>query len=144
MRALLDINVIISLLDPDHVFHAKAHAWWNSQKKHGWASSALTENGVVRIMSHPNYSQKVRFTTADLIQRLRQFAANSNHQFWPDDISLRDPRRFDSAKIVGSSQITDLYLLALATKNRAALATFDQGISLPPVPEATPRNLIAL
>jgi uncharacterized protein len=144
MRALLDINVIISLLDPDHVFHAKAHAWWSCQKKHGWASSALTENGVVRIMSHSNYSQKARFTPADLIQRLRQFAANSNHHFWPDDISLRDPQRFDSAKIVGSSQITDLYLLALATKNRAALATFDQGISLSPVPEATPRNLIAL
>jgi hypothetical protein len=28
MRALLDINVVIALLDPDHAFHERAHAWW--------------------------------------------------------------------------------------------------------------------
>jgi len=94
MRALLDVNVIIALLDPDHAFHERAHAWWAANMKHGWASCPLTENGVVRIMSNPGYSQKTRFTPGDLIGRLRTFAGQSDHEFWPDDISLREEKIF--------------------------------------------------
>jgi predicted nucleic acid-binding protein len=28
MRALLDVNVVIALLDPDHAFHERAHGWF--------------------------------------------------------------------------------------------------------------------
>ena len=74
MRALLDANVIIALLDSDHAFHERGHDWGAEKMKRGWASCPLTENGVVRIMSNPNYSQKTRFTPADMIGRLRTFA----------------------------------------------------------------------
>jgi predicted nucleic acid-binding protein len=55
MRALLDINVVIALLDPDHAFHEQAHAWWAAQAKLGWASCPIVENGIVHIMSNPGY-----------------------------------------------------------------------------------------
>ena len=39
MRALLDVNVIIALLDPDHAFHDLAHDWWAaSAKRSAWFS----------------------------------------------------------------------------------------------------------
>ena len=141
MRALLDVNVIIALLDPDHAFHERAHDWWMANLKHGWASCPLTENGVVRIMSHPNYSQKARFTPVDLIGRLRQFAEESNHEFWADEISLRDEKTFAAERIHSSRQLTDLYLLALATKHDGRLVTFDQGIPLSAVRAAKDGNL---
>ena len=50
MRALLDVNLLIALLDPDQVFHERAHDWWEANRSAGWASCPLTENGVVRIM----------------------------------------------------------------------------------------------
>jgi len=140
MRALLDVNVIIALLDPDHAFHERAHDWWATNSKRGWASCPLTENGVVRIMSHPSYSQKARFTPGDLINRLRQFAEQSNHEFWPDEISLRDEKIFLAERIHSSRQLTDLYLLALATKHHGRLVTFDQGIPLSAVSRAKPAN----
>jgi toxin-antitoxin system PIN domain toxin len=143
MRALLDVNVIIALLDPDHAFHERAHAWWAANQNHGWASCPLTENGVVRIMSHPGYSQKIQFTPADLIGRLRQFAAQSDHEFWPDEISLRDENHFARERIHSSRQLTDLYLLALAVTHQGRLVTFDQGIALSAVPQAGPANLCA-
>src|SRR5580692_358973 len=98
MRALLDVNVIIALLDPDHAFHERAHSWWAANIRSGWASCPLTENGVVRIMSNPNYSGTMQFTPADLIGRLRQFAEQSNHEFWPDNVSLRDEKIFTAER----------------------------------------------
>jgi uncharacterized protein len=141
MRALLDVNIIIALLDPDHAFHERAHDWWGTNMKRGWASCPLTENGVVRIMSNPNYSGKTRFTPGDLIGRLRKFIGRSNHEFWADDISLRDEKIFATERIHSSRQLTDLYLLALATKHHGRLVTFDQGIPLSAISNAKPANL---
>jgi predicted nucleic acid-binding protein len=49
MRALLDVNVLIALLDATR-FHARAHVWWAAEAAEGWASCPLTENGVARIL----------------------------------------------------------------------------------------------
>jgi len=143
MRALLDVNVIIALFDPDHAFHERAHAWWVAYKKQGWASCPLTENGAVRIMSHPGYSRMTQFTPGDLIDRLRQFANQSDHEFWPDDISLRDEVIFAPERIHSSRQLTDLYLLALAVAHHGRLVTFDHGIPLSGVLNAKAANLCA-
>jgi len=141
MRALLDVNVVIALLDPDHAFHERAHDWWTANAKSGWASCPIVENGVVRIMSNPGYSRKARFTPADLISRLEQFAAQTNHEFWPDDVSLRDGKIFATERMHSSRQLTDLYLLALAAKRGGKLATFDKGISISAVHAAKVANL---
>src|ERR1035437_8394581 len=106
MRALLDVNVVIALLDPDHAFHERAHAWWALQAKSGWASCPIVENGIVRIMSNPGYTQGARFTPGDLNSRLRTFATQTNHEFWPDDVSLRDGKLFTAERFHSSRQLT--------------------------------------
>ncbi len=141
MRALLDINVLIALLDPDHVFHERAHAWWASQSKSGWASCPLTENGVVRIMSNPAYSRAVIFSPGDLIERLDVFVRQSDHEFWPDVLSLRDQAHFLRERLHSSRAITDVYLLALAAKHQGFLATFDAAIVASAVVGSTTANL---
>ena len=55
MRALLDVNVLIALLDPDHSLHQRAREWFSRNAPGGWTSCPLTQNGCVRIMSHPGY-----------------------------------------------------------------------------------------
>jgi toxin-antitoxin system PIN domain toxin len=130
MRALLDVNVIIALFDPDHAFHDRAHRWWAANAKHGWASCPITENGAVRIMSQAGYNRSMQFTPVDLISRLRKFASQTNHEFWPDDLSIREENIFVAERIHGSRQITDFYLLALAAKHGGRLATFDTGIPI--------------
>jgi toxin-antitoxin system PIN domain toxin len=144
MRALLDVNLIISLFDPDHAFHQRAHEWWAKNMKRGWASCPLTENAVVRIMSNPNYSKETRFTPGDMILRLQTFAGQTDHEFWPDAISLRDGKLFVSERIHSSQQLTDLYLLALATKHHGRLVTFGQGIPLSAIRNASAANLCSV
>jgi toxin-antitoxin system PIN domain toxin len=141
MRALLDVNVLIALLDASHAFHERAHAWWSNHSSSGWASCPLTENGTIRIMSQTAYSKSRRFTICELITALREFAGGSDHQFWSDDLSLRDPERFAPDRIHGGGGLTDLYLLALASGREGRLVTFDRGIPLNAVPGAGNKNL---
>jgi len=141
MRALLDINVVIALLDPDHAFHERVHSWWAVNQTEGWASCPIIENGVVRIMSNPAYSERTRLMPGDLISRLQTFASQTDHEFWPDDISLRDRTVFGGESIGGPRQLTDIYLLALAAKHGGRLTTFDGNIPIAPALAATADNL---
>ena len=141
MRGLLDINVIIALLDEDHVFHAAAHEWYGKHRALGWASCPLTENGTVRIMTNPNYKPAGPRTAGEVIAALQTFVENSDHLFWPDDLSLRDATRFDPTRIQGSRQVTELYLLALAARNESRLITFDEGIAVSSIEGANLANL---
>ncbi len=141
---MLDINVLIALFDPDHVLHDRAHAWWKAHAKSGWASCPLTENGVVRIMSNPAYSRLAKFRPGDLIERLDLFARQSNHEFWPDDLTLRDKTAFVRDYLHASRAITDVYLLALAVKHQGSLATFDQTIPVSAVRGAATASVSAI
>jgi predicted nucleic acid-binding protein len=53
--ALLDVNVLVALFDPDHVHHEVAHDWFADNGPRGWATCPLTESGFVRVVSNPSY-----------------------------------------------------------------------------------------
>jgi len=144
MRSLLDINVLIALLDSNHAFHQRAHKWWEANIRSGWASCPLTENGVVRVMSNPAYSQTLRLTPGELIGRLQKFVDQTDHEFWPDNLSLRDSNVFVAERMHSSRQLTDIYLLGLAVAHSGRLATFDQGVPLSVVSSAKTANLQVL
>lgn len=124
--ALLDVNLLIALFDPDHVHHDLAHDWFVDNRQRGWATCAVTENGFVRVLANPAYGSAVT-RPAELVARLQQLSDIDGYRFWTDDVSLRDPAVFDCSR-VGHRQITDIYLLGLAQKNEGVLATFDRTI----------------
>jgi uncharacterized protein len=142
LRALLDLNVLIAMFDEQHIHYVRAHQWWVETRADGWASCPLTQNGFVRVLSQPNYSNPIPVSEA--VALLRKATAQPDHAFWPDDVSLVDPRRFDGARILGPKQLTDIYLLALAVKNGGRLATLDRAVSLAAVRGAEPRHVVVI
>ncbi len=124
--ALLDVNVLVALFDPNHVHHEIAHDWFADQRDAGWATCPLTENGLARVLANPAYGADIR--ADEVIARLRRFKASGHHHFWPDALSLTDDSTFDTSLVAGSRQITDIYLLGLAAHNHGVLATFDRAI----------------
>ena len=138
-RALLDVNVLIALLDRDHVDHQRVRRWIGAEIAHGWASCAITQNGFVRIISQPRYPSPVPPSQA--IAKLARAAATDHHQFWPCSVSLLDDELIDHSRLHGHRQVTDAYLLALATANGGRFATLEQSISLDAVRHAGPHNL---
>lgn len=142
MRALLDVNVLIALIDPAHEFHRTAKAWAIEHATSGWASCPLTQNGCARIISQPSYARSVPIQQA--IETLQGLCQSSLHQFWPDALSLLDTTAFEHSKIHGHRQLTDLYLLALAVRHDACFVTFDGAIPLSAVKGATRQHLLVL
>jgi toxin-antitoxin system PIN domain toxin len=127
--ALLDVNVLVALFDPDHVHHEIAHDWFADREAEGWATCPITENGFVRVVSNPAYGSGVR--SGALVENLRKFrGASSHHAFWPEAASLTDGTLFNPAMVSGHRQLTDIYLLGLAHQMGGCLATFDKTIPL--------------
>ena len=124
---LLDVNVLVALFDPDHAHHDSAHEWFGRRGADGWATCPITENGLVRILSNPAYS-RAEHRADDIGRRLELFRTSGHHVFWPDDVSISDPRLFHMARLMGHRQLTDAYLLGLAMRHGGRLATFDRSI----------------
>ena len=142
MRALLDVNVLIALLDANHTSHHAARRWLSDNAVNGWASCPITQNGCLRIMSHPSYSMSA--SVREIALRLRDATASDVHQFWPDDVSLLDEGLLDATRIHGPRQLSDVYLLALAVRHRGYLVTFDRSIGIDAVKTATADHLLVL
>ncbi len=80
MRTLIDVNLLVALLDEDHVHHGRAHEWWSANREDGWASCPLTQNGCIRVISQPSYPNQVSFAFAH--DFLSQQIAATDHAFW--------------------------------------------------------------
>lgn len=141
-RALLDVNVLVALFEPDHIHHDVAHDWFADHRAAGWATCPLTENGFIRVLSQTRSDASER--PATLLERLAKFCASGHHQFWRDEVSLRDAGLFVPSFLVGSRQITDIYLLGLARSLNGTLATFDRSIPLGAVHGATREHLTVI
>jgi len=141
-RALLDVNVLIALLDVDHLHHRRASDWLADNLAAGWASCAITQNGCIRIMSQPAYPNAL--PTARVAERLRAAASTAHHRFIGGALSLLDPECFDSERLLGHRAVTDAYLLGLAVQNDLRLVTFDGALPLQVVRGATPQHLVNL
>ncbi len=141
-RALLDVNVLLALLDGDHVDHSRARRWLEREIGGGWASCAITQNGFVRILSQPQYPSPV--PVAEAAARLARATGSEHHAFWPCDLSLLDAGLVDRSRVHGPRQVTDVYLLALAVHHEGRFVTFDDRIPLEAVPGATPEHVVVL
>ena len=106
MTFLLDVNVLIALIDPTHVGHDAAHRWFGATGSASWATCPLTENGVIRIVGHPEYPNSAGSpaAVAPIVVRLR---ALPGHLFWQDHLSLIDCDMVKVDRITTSAQVTD-------------------------------------
>ncbi len=123
---LLDVNVLLAMSDPMHIHHEAAHRWFAARGERAWATCPLTENGFVRIASHPNYPNRPGEVPV-VLGILRQFCTVPDHEFWPEDVSIRTLLKPEA--LVSHSQITDIFLLGLAVHKGGKLATLDQRIT---------------
>lgn len=126
-RALLDLNVLTALLWPAHEHHDAAHRWFGHRSKTGWATCGLTQLGFVRIVSNPVFSRDA-LSPADAVALLAQNLAHPAHEFWPDDLQVPAAVGMLRRTLEGHRQVTDAYLLALASHRQGVLATFDRGL----------------
>jgi len=131
--ALLDVNVLIALLDPQHGHHEPAHRWFQANANHGWATCPLTQNALLRILSNPRYPNSPG-GPAVVMPLLQGMLSHPSHQFWPDLLSWSADAVLQAERLLHHGQITDTYLLALAVHQAGRLVSFDARLSTLAVP----------
>ena len=130
MTRLLDANVLVALVVPDHVHHGAAEAWLATDDR-PFATCPVTEGMLVRLLVREGAG------AAAATAVLAAVARHPRHAFWPADLPYAhaDLRRVD-----GHRQVTDAYLAALARAHGGRLATFDRALAAlhPDVVELVP------
>jgi uncharacterized protein len=127
-RTLLDVNLLIALLEPGHIFFQKAQEWFRLSGKDNWGVCPLTEVGFVRITTNPNFYPGPR-TLEDAKTILAELADRPGYRYWPMTEGWATLTAPFAARISGHQQVTDAYLLGLAIKEDGVLVTFDRGVS---------------
>jgi toxin-antitoxin system PIN domain toxin len=125
--ALLDVNLLIALLWPAHEHHEAAHRWFGARRSKRWATCPLTQLAFVRIVSNPSFSTDA-ITPEEAVALLEKNLQDQRHEFRPDDLGVVEALAGVTARIYGHRQVTDAYLLALASTRGDILASFDSGI----------------
>lgn len=125
---LLDVNVMVSLLWPDHEFHTRAQRWFTRNAEQGWATCVITQAGFVRVVSNRAFSGRA-VPPQDALEVLRGSLQHPGHRFWKEDLGVTEALAQFGRRLMGHQQITDAYLLALAMHKKGRLATFDTSLS---------------
>ena len=140
MRALLDVNALIALLDEEHVHHEAILDWLTKPEHllHGFATCAITQIGLIRVMSSKGYFKPV--TTHEAATQLGRIV-RKGHQYLGIPAPTSGAIRWKDVKSVSS---TDALLLSTAVAYDCRLVTFDSGIARGSVPGARAEHLVVL
>ena len=113
---LLDLNVLLALAWPNHQFHTAATERL-TRHEGPWATCALTQLGFIRLSANPSVVGVTK-SPADAAALLERLVQDTGHQYLD---SLPSPVAAGFEHILGSQQVTDVYLLWLAQHHDAKL-----------------------
>ena len=142
MKALLDVSTLVALFDGSHALHDTVGTWFHERGEAPWATCAITQNCVVRILSQPTYPNALSSPAA--VAMVRRACQDDAHEFWSCDLSITDPTLINPKLLFGPNQLTDLYLLALAVQNGGCFVTLGRRITPAAVTGATSKHLVIL
>jgi hypothetical protein len=123
-RYLFDVNVLVAILDEDHIHHQAATEWFDTPGLQ-WAVCPFTEAGLLRYMTRPKTGDMSMEEATTMLARLTQEPGYHYHPISADWQTLCG--RFFK-RLFGHKQITDAYLLGLAVREGSVLVTFDRAV----------------
>lgn len=126
-RYLLDVNLLLALVWPRHQSHVAAHAWFAKSGRRAWATTPLTQLGVLRLLTNPAVTQGA-VNAAGAMELLGEATRHPGHEFWGLDRELPIALKAVAERVTGYRQWTDAALLWHAAERDGVLVTFDSGV----------------
>ena len=123
-RFLLDVNVLIALVEPEHVHYEKVRAWFETSIQ-DWGVCSFTEAGFLRIATNPK-ARGYSMDAATLL--LEEICKRPGYRFWPIETNWMELTAPFRRRIFGHQQITDACLLGLAIRKNGVLVTLDKAM----------------
>jgi toxin-antitoxin system PIN domain toxin len=128
LTALLDLNIFVALAWPAHEHHASARNWFLNRGRSKWATCPITQLGFVRLLSNPAFSPDA-LAAREALELLMKNVGQPAHEFWADALPVPRALKPLMRDAFGHRQFADAYLLSLAVRHKARLATFDRGLA---------------
>lgn len=120
--AVPDVNVLVALTNPSHVFHHESHRWLAEVAR--YATTPVTESGLLRMLLNPAVTGQT-VTGEQALAVLAGIRADSRAGFLVDDSSLAEAN-VDTTGLAGHKQVTDWHLLNLVARHDGLLVTLDR------------------
>ncbi len=137
--ALLDVNVLIAMVWDQHVHHGAARRNFASVAGR-WATTSVTESGLVRLLLTPAVVGRT-VSANEALAILRGIRSVPGWTWWPDDASFADSV-IDLSVLMGRRQVTDLHLVDLAARRGGHVVTFDARLRSALVPADRDRVVV--
>lgn len=115
---LLDGNVLVALVVPEHVHHDAARSWFRGSGR--FATCPTVQGTLLRLLLR----QGSGITTARAA--LGAVVGHPRHEQWLDDLTYAE---VDLSKVFGHRQVTDAYLAQLARERGGRVVTLDRGFA---------------
>lgn len=124
-RYLPDVNVLLALIDRDHVGHRLATNWFAGIDGRRFLLCSITESGFVRLAVSPHLTRLEMRAAMALLQRIAEFP---NCDYLPIQIPWLKLVEPFASRLHGYRQVTDALLLGLAIESEAILVTLDRRV----------------
>lgn len=121
---LLDVNVFLALLSEDHIHHPLVTEWFNTPHRQ-WAICPFTEAGFLRNATAPRPGQVSMADATATLERIREHPGYAYLPITNDWHRLCSPLL---ARLHGTKQVTDAYLIGLAVQHCCVLVTMDKAM----------------
>ena len=115
---LLDSNVLVALVVPEHVHHRVARAWFQEGKS--FATCPTVQGTLLKVL--PRQGTRA----VDARAALATVIAHPRHEQWLDNITYLD---VDLSRVFGHGQVTDAYMAQLARSRKGRIVTLDGGLA---------------
>lgn len=112
---LLDGNVLVALVVPEHVHHEAARSWFRGGGP--FATCPTVQGTLLRLLLRQGSG------IAAAAAALRAVTGHRRHEQWLDDLTYAE---VDLSHVFGHRQVTDAYLAQLARKRGGRVATLDR------------------
>lgn len=125
VKYLADVNLLIALLDEDHVHHKMVMRWFDTSARDEFGLCTFTEAAFLRVMTNPRAGSH---SLEEALEALASLNKHAGYRFWSMAegwASLVEPF---CERVFGHQQITDAYLLGMAAKEGGVLVTMDKAI----------------
>lgn len=116
MMFLLDANVLIASVFPEHEHHSTVQPWWQRLDDDRFATNSIVEGALIR------YAVRTGLSAAEAQQSLSSVQA---HPAWTYLAATPSYTDVDLTRVLGHRQVTDQYLAACARLANARVVTLD-------------------
>ena len=124
VKHLLDINVVVALMLPEHPCFQLATEWYDPSAL-DWGLCAFSQAGFLRLIASPRVG---KLTVGEAHQMLATLLERPGYRYWPINDGWDELVAPFRERVWGHQQVADAWLLGLAIHEGGVLVTFDKGI----------------